>query len=118
MRKVFREMLLFGIVVCMGLLPFSLAQASHAGSRIDEANAHVQFNPASYSEIGHNHRYSNRRHRRHHYSRNHGSYDCHPVSKHGYDRHGYPARIGGTMCYDHYGNPYVVSGSRYIIGRY
>ena len=51
MRKVFREMLLFGIVVCMGLFPFGLAQASHAGSRIDKAgyrlSSHMQVNPES-----------------------------------------------------------------------
>ncbi|MFQ5533200.1 MAG: hypothetical protein ACE5EM_00050 [Sphingomonadales bacterium] len=43
---------------------------------------------------------------------------CHPVSKPGYDHHGRRIRIGGTMCYDRHGEPYVVQGSRYIIGRY
>lgn len=28
---------------------------------------------------------------------------------------GHKARIGGTQCYDHYGNPYVVPGSRYVV---
>lgn len=39
---------------------------------------------------------------------------CRATSKVGYD-HGRRARIGGTMCYDTYGTPYIVRGSRYII---
>ena len=39
---------------------------------------------------------------------------CHRTSKIGY-WHGYRARIGGTMCYDAYGYPYIVPGSRYLI---
>ena len=39
---------------------------------------------------------------------------CHATSKVGFD-HGRRARIGGTMCYDTYGSPYIVRGSRYII---
>lgn len=29
--------------------------------------------------------------------------------------HGRLAKIGGVMCYDRYGRPYVVAGSRYVI---
>lgn len=49
----------------------------------------------------------------------HGGYRkaCHPVYKYGYHR-GYRAKIGGTMCYDRYGNGYVVRGSRYVIDYY
>ena len=43
-----------------------------------------------------------------------GGYDCHPVKKKGYF-HGRPAKIGGTMCYDRYGNGYIAKGSRYVI---
>ena len=43
---------------------------------------------------------------------------CHPTSKTGYDAFGRRARIGGTMCYNRDGRPYVVEGSRYIIGYY
>ena len=43
--------------------------------------------------------------------------DCHAVSKVGY-WHGHKALIGGTMCYDRYGNSYVVDGSRYLIRYY
>lgn len=28
---------------------------------------------------------------------------------------GHKARIGGTECYDHYGKPYIVPGSRHVI---
>ncbi|MCA1780229.1 MAG: hypothetical protein LC637_12865 [Xanthomonadaceae bacterium] len=42
---------------------------------------------------------------------------CHKVYKRGY-YHGREARIGGTQCYDKYGNPYVVAGSRYVAEYY
>lgn len=43
---------------------------------------------------------------------------CHPTSKIGFGDYGRRARIGGTMCYDAYGRPYIVQGSRYIIQYY
>ncbi len=43
---------------------------------------------------------------------------CHQVRRHGVDRHGYRVLFGGVMCYDAYGTPYVVDGSRTIIRRY
>lgn len=49
------------------------------------------------------------------YSRYHRG--CRKVSKHGY-YHGREAKIGGTMCYDRYGEPYIVQGSRYVIHYY
>ena len=60
--------------------------------------------------------YSHRPAPRHHSYTRHGS-GCHSVSKSGY-HHGRPAQIGGTMCYDAYGKPYVVSGSRYVMHYY
>lgn len=39
---------------------------------------------------------------------------CHKVSKIGY-RNRQKALIGGTACYDRYGNLYIVEGSRYVI---
>ncbi len=42
---------------------------------------------------------------------------CHATSKNGY-AHGRRAKIGGTMCYDNYGNAYIVAGSRHVIGYY
>ena len=52
-------------------------------------------------------------------SRQHGigSGGCHPTSKIGY-YDGYKGKVGGTMCYDDYGEPYIVSGSRYLIEEY
>jgi hypothetical protein len=43
---------------------------------------------------------------------------CHRVTKVEYARHGRKAKIGGTMCYDRHGNPYIVAGSRYVIHYY
>lgn len=83
----------------------------------------------NYHRQGHRHHRYHRHHRdryyppRRHYShtptyRPHRSYHrgngCHPVTKTAY-HHGRLAKIGGTMCYDAYGNPYVVSGSRYVM---
>ena len=42
---------------------------------------------------------------------------CHNVVTDGYF-HGRYAKIGGTMCYDHAGNGYIVDGSRYLIKYY
>lgn len=38
---------------------------------------------------------------------------CRQVYKNTYDEYGNPQQIGGTMCYDNYGQGYVVEGSRY-----
>ncbi len=43
---------------------------------------------------------------------------CHQVRRHGFDRRGYRVLFGGVMCYDAYGAPYVVDGSRTMIRRY
>ena len=68
-----------------------------------------------------------RKHRYEHSFKHHGGDDhvrkgyvkrnsgCHPVSKVRWDR-GRKARFGGTLCYDAYGNGFIVPGSRYLIG--
>ena len=43
---------------------------------------------------------------------------CHPVTGIGRDRYGRKAKFGGTMCYDRYGNSYIVPGSRHVIHYY
>jgi hypothetical protein len=40
---------------------------------------------------------------------------CRPTTGTGY-LNGHPARFGGTMCYDTYGNAYVLRGSEHFIG--
>lgn len=40
---------------------------------------------------------------------------CHPVVGHGVDGFGRRAKFGGTMCYDRFGNGYVVAGSEHVI---
>lgn len=40
---------------------------------------------------------------------------CRQVYKYTNDEYGNPQQIGGTMCYDNYGQVYVVEGSRYLI---
>ncbi len=44
--------------------------------------------------------------------------NCHQVRRHGFDRRGYRVLFGSVRCYDAYGRPYVVDGSRTIIRRY
>lgn len=49
--------------------------------------------------------------------RGYNSSACHSVVKHDY-WHGHEAEIGGVMCYDRYGNSYMVPESRYLIQYY
>ena len=51
-----------------------------------------------------------------HQQYHHGaSQGCHPVHKWVTDHYGKQTQIGGTKCYDAYGNGHVVPGSRYVI---
>ncbi len=43
---------------------------------------------------------------------------CREVTKYGFDRFGRRAKIGGTMCFDRYGNSYILSHSRHVIHYY
>ena len=43
---------------------------------------------------------------------------CRAVTKFGFDRFGRRAKIGGTMCFDRFGNSYVLSRSRHVIHYY
>lgn len=68
------------------------------------------------------HKHRKHRARRHAYGQGPMGYQtarpCHATSKAGFDDYGRRVRIGGTMCYDGYGTPYIVRGSRYIIHHY
>ena len=43
---------------------------------------------------------------------------CRAVIRFGFDRFGRRAKIGGTMCFDRYGNSYILSHSRHVIHYY
>lgn len=43
---------------------------------------------------------------------------CRAVTKFGFDRFGRRAKIGGTLCFDRYGNSYILSRSRHVIHYY
>ncbi len=43
---------------------------------------------------------------------------CRAVTKFGFDRFGRQAKIGGTMCFDRFGKPYILSRSRHVIHYY
>lgn len=49
------------------------------------------------------------------HSYSHQARPCHQVSKYIYDEYGNAHKIAGTMCYNNYGEGYVVEGSRYEI---
>lgn len=49
---------------------------------------------------------------RRHYGDSGDRNNCHLVSKRE-NKNGYSYRVGGTMCYDSYGQSYIVPGSRY-----
>ncbi len=55
--------------------------------------------------------------RKRYYKRPYANYrkPCHQVSKTVYDEYDIPHTIAGTMCYDRYGDSYIVSGSRYHV---
>lgn len=94
--------------------------AAVAGVAVYSAISHSRHSGDRYGHRGgHHSRYDG--YRDSGYRGGHSGYrsegDCHQVSKHGY-YHGREARIGGTQCYDSYGNPYIVRGSRYVIEYY
>ena len=112
----------------------------HRGDRVDGYRSH-----GTDQYRGDRHRQGDYRddrgHRRHgHYSRRHGGRHhgyaaqrhgkrwhrhggfrtaraCHKVSKIQYNHYGQPLRIGGLMCSDRHGRPYVVDGSRHATAR-
>lgn len=43
---------------------------------------------------------------------------CHPVYKYRLDRWGNEVKVGRTMCYDRWGNGYIVRGSRHVVDRH
>ncbi len=76
--------------------------------------------PFAYFVLGPHgyHRY----YRGHGYGAYGGSYrylrHCRKVVKFGHDRFGRRAKIGGTLCFDRYGNSYILSHSRHVIHYY
>jgi hypothetical protein len=68
---------------------------------------------------GKHHGYAAQRHgkRWHGYGGYRTARACHKTSKIRYDHYGQPQRIGGVMCYDRHGRPYIVDGSRHVISR-
>ena len=110
------------------ILAAGMTLTAMPGSASAEAGDHGHGHHYGYAVAGavyggharHNSRHHSYSARNHHDSySSHSSYsrDCHKVSKHSY-YHGREARIGGTQCYDRYGDPYIVSGSRYVIDYY
>lgn len=127
------------LLLAAGAVVFSLAFASPAaaGGGHHDRHGHGALHAAVaglavYSAVSHSRRHDGHRSGRHHarldgrhhrrgHRSGHSDYyrddGCHKVYKHGY-YHGRKARIGGTQCYDSYGNPYIVRGSRYVVEYY
>lgn len=56
------------------------------------------------------HRFRGQRFRGHGFRRG-----CHRVRRSRFTRHGRRVFFGGIMCYDYWGRPYIVAGSRHFI---
>lgn len=124
----------FAVVTTMLALSIAASAPVHAGEygnhhyrQHDGAGGYHHKGRRHHGHVGHN-----RAHRQHRgYDRGYGGAHigprtvvgpprrwaaprpCHPVSKVAY-RHGRGVRVGGTMCYDAYGNAYIVKGSRWL----
>lgn len=130
--------LIAAAALALGLGAVGLPSAAGAG---DDHRRHGRHGGYHGSHNG-GHHYRHRGHHRHHAQRHHrrGHWrsgvtvhvwdpfpprpvirhypavrPCHPVIGHGFDQFGRRAKFGGTMCYDRYGNSYVVAGSRHVI---
>ena len=69
------------------------------------------YQQPSYSNRNHYSSYNFVKQSNRHYHQNKQS--CHPVTKIVTNHYGHSKNVGGTMCYDRYGDAYVVKGSRY-----
>ena len=120
------------ISTALALLLLSIAptaaQAWYSGGYNTPYYGYGQSHHGSHDyRQGYGHRYGHSSYRRGHdygygsgrsyASHDTASQDCHATSKIGY-LDGVKGKIGGTMCYDSYGDAFVVPGSRYVIDRY
>ncbi len=126
MTPVTKILALLVAAAVLALAPLSAARASerhHAG--------YVALDLATLALLGPRHALAAGPHNRHVYAtaprrrvrpgglrQRHRRGPCHTVYKMNYDAHGHLLKIAGTMCYDAYGRPYVVRGSRYVVHRY
>ena len=125
--------LTFSSLILLGLISLPVAAGGYSitlgygGHNNNHSYGH------HYPSKHYNHGYSKHnsyRYKQHRYpdyqQRNHNSYNaygnrssytkpCHQTSKIVVDGYGRYQKIGGTMCYNSYGQGYIVSGSRYKI---
>lgn len=127
--------LIAAATLALGVGAVGLPAAAEAGDDHRRHGGHHK-----YKHHGH-HNFKHYGHHRHHSHRRHGhghwnsgfsvriwdpypppvirhysvARPCHPVVGHGQDQFGRRAKFGGTMCYDRFGNGYVVAGSQHVI---
>lgn len=79
----------------------------------------------AHSRSGDRHR-STHQNKGHHFTERHHEHErrelyssrkCRTVTKQAY-QNGRLAKIAGKLCYDRYGNPYIVRGSRHVVSYY
>jgi len=80
----------------------------YSNKRNHHTKKHDSYNSYSTSSYRRQHNYQ-----RNSYN-NHYQKSCRPVSKIIVDAYGHYQNVGGTMCYDSYGQGYIVNGSRYL----
>ena len=117
------------------------ARALVGGGLVVENSGASALQPVHFKKKHHKHHHHKKKHhhKKHHHKHHNGGFviqfgnvfgapyynggpqyahrDCHRVVKKGYFNGRY-AKIGGTQCYDRYGNAYIVEGSRYPIHYY
>jgi len=86
----------------------STVYLAYSHKRNHHYKKHYSYNPYSTRSYGRHHNYQRNSYNIHYQK------SCHPVSKTIVDRYGDYKNIGGTMCYDSYGQGYIVSGSRHL----
>lgn len=121
------------ILLALGLLVISTvvsARDSHRSSSITFGYSNQHASPTIHFSYSNNRKhhykkydsytpYSTRSYRKNHSYKRHGYNNhyrkaCHPVSKTIIDHYGHHQYIAGTMCYNRYGQAYIVRGSRFL----
>jgi len=70
-----------------------------------------------HAYYGHGRHYKPYRHHKSRYSNNVRKH-CRSTHKYRYDDYGNKVRVNGTLCYNRYGDAYIVPGSRYVVDDY
>ena len=88
----------------------------HHGAHHADRHHHDKRHHGARSRHGRGHHAERRTHGHDQHGR-YTSRDCRTVTKQAY-HNGRPAKVSGKLCYDRHGTPYIVDGSRSVVGYY